>query len=77
MLTVPYQLTVLVHFPDPVQGDALQHTLLVNDVEGKMIVRPDKDLLQREADNGILNLVVITNDKLSLAKFLILADAAE
>jgi len=76
-LPMPDQLAVLVNRPDPVQGNGMHLSLMVDQFENAGAVLWQCDFAKRHADDFVLDPVVVADDELAAAEFRVPADAME
>jgi hypothetical protein len=74
---MPDQLAVLVNRFDPMQGNGMCLSLVIDQFENAGAVLWKSDFAKRHADDFMLDPVVITDDKFATAEFRIPADAME
>ena len=77
MRTVPDQFAVLVYLPDTVQRHAVQRAILIDEVEGKMIIRLKEQLAHRYPDHGVFDPVIVADHKIPFAELPVPANAAQ
>jgi hypothetical protein len=77
MLPIPDQLAVLVELFYAVQRDAVQYTIVIDQIEGEMIVGLEENLPQRDANQAMFYSVIVSDKEITAAKLLVPAYAIE
>lgn len=76
-LPMPDQFAVLVNRFDPVQGNGMRLSFLIDQFENTGAILWKSDFAKRHEDDFMLDPVIITDDKFTAAEFRIPADAME
>jgi hypothetical protein len=77
VLTLPDQDSVTVYSPNSMQRDGVGFSVVINQLEIKMIVPVKAQCSQRNIDNSILDTVMVSDYEFRLAEFSIPLDPVQ